>query len=85
MGCPPMWPSSSARAGIWAAARSWRAQAAGVGAHAGVPGLWSTKSRRVTVAEQVAEVNGQLIPGLPKTDAGRGALTPSRHGRHCIG
>ena len=26
---------------------------------------------RVTVAEQVAEVNGQLLPGLPKTEAGR--------------
>jgi hypothetical protein len=26
---------------------------------------------RVTVAEQVAEVNGQLLPGPPKTEAGR--------------
>jgi integrase len=30
---------------------------------------------RVTVAEQVAEVNGQLIPGPPKTDAGRRTIT----------
>jgi integrase len=30
---------------------------------------------RVTVAEQVAEVNGQLIPGPPKTEAGRRTVT----------
>jgi integrase len=30
---------------------------------------------RVTVAEQVAEVNGQLLPGLPKTEAGRRTVT----------
>jgi len=30
---------------------------------------------RVTVAEQVAEVNGQLIPGPPKTSAGRRTIT----------
>jgi integrase len=30
---------------------------------------------RVTVAEQVAEVNGQLLPGPPKTEAGRRAVT----------
>jgi integrase len=30
---------------------------------------------RVTVAEQVAEVNGQLIPGPPKTEAGRRTIT----------
>jgi integrase len=30
---------------------------------------------RVTVAEQVAEVNGQLIPGPPKTAAGRRTIT----------
>ena len=30
---------------------------------------------RVTVAEQVAEVNGQLIPGAPKTAAGRRTIT----------
>jgi integrase len=30
---------------------------------------------RVTVAEQVAEVNGQLIPGPPKTEAGRRTST----------
>ena len=30
---------------------------------------------RVTVAEQVAEVNGQLIPGPPKTAAGRRTVT----------
>ena len=30
---------------------------------------------RVTVAEQVAEVNGRLIPGPPKTDAGRRTIT----------
>jgi integrase len=29
----------------------------------------------VTVAEQVAEVNGQLIPGPPKTEAGRRTVT----------
>jgi len=29
----------------------------------------------VTVAEQVAEVNGQLIPGPPKTAAGRRTIT----------
>jgi hypothetical protein len=31
---------------------------------------------RVTVAEQVSEVNGQLIPGPPKTEAGRRTVTP---------
>jgi integrase len=31
--------------------------------------------RRVTVAEQVAEVNGQLLPGPPKTEAGRRTIT----------
>jgi integrase len=30
---------------------------------------------RVTVAEQVAEVNGRLIPGPPKTEAGRRTVT----------
>src|SRR5215217_330919 len=30
---------------------------------------------RVTVAEQVAEVNGQLLPGPPKTEAGRRTVT----------
>jgi integrase len=30
---------------------------------------------RVTVAEQVAEVNGRLIPGPPKTEAGRRIVT----------
>jgi integrase len=30
---------------------------------------------RVTVAEQVAEVNGHLIPGPPKTEAGRRTVT----------
>jgi integrase len=30
---------------------------------------------RVSVAEQVAEVNGQLIPGPPKTEAGRRTVT----------
>jgi integrase len=30
---------------------------------------------RVAVAEQVAEVNGQLIPGPPKTEAGRRTIT----------
>ena len=30
---------------------------------------------RVTVAEQVAEVNGQLIPGPPKTEAGHRTVT----------
>jgi integrase len=30
---------------------------------------------RVTVAEQVAEVNGRLLPGPPKTEAGRRAVT----------
>jgi integrase len=30
---------------------------------------------RVTVAEQVAEVNGRLIPGPPKTEAGRRTIT----------
>ena len=30
---------------------------------------------RVTVAEQVSEVNGQLIPGPPKTEAGRRTVT----------
>jgi integrase len=30
---------------------------------------------RVTVAEQVSEVNGRLIPGPPKTDAGRRTVT----------
>jgi integrase len=30
---------------------------------------------RVTVVEQVAEVNGQLIPGPPKTEAGRRTVT----------
>jgi integrase len=30
---------------------------------------------RVAVAEQVAEVNGQLIPGPPKTEAGRRTVT----------
>ena len=30
---------------------------------------------RVTVAEQVAEVNGKLIPGPPKTEAGRRTVT----------
>jgi integrase len=30
---------------------------------------------RVTVAEQVAEVNGQLIPGPPKTEAGQRTVT----------
>jgi len=30
---------------------------------------------RVTVAEQVTEVNGRLIPGPPKTDAGRRTVT----------
>jgi integrase len=30
---------------------------------------------RVTVAEQVSEVNGQLIPGPPKTQAGRRTVT----------
>jgi integrase len=30
---------------------------------------------RVTVAEQVAEVNGQLLPGPPKTSAGRRTIT----------
>ena len=29
----------------------------------------------VTVAEQVAEVNGQLLPSLPKTEAGRRTVT----------
>jgi hypothetical protein len=29
----------------------------------------------VTVAEQVAEVNGQLLPGPPKTEAGRRTVT----------
>ena len=29
----------------------------------------------MTVAEQVAEVNGQLVPGPPKTDAGRRTVT----------
>jgi integrase len=30
---------------------------------------------RVTVAEQVAEVNGRLLPGPPKTEAGRRTVT----------
>jgi integrase len=30
---------------------------------------------RVTATEQVAEVNGQLIPGPPKTEAGRRTVT----------
>ena len=30
---------------------------------------------RVTVAEQVAEVNGRIMPGLPKTEAGRRTVT----------
>ena len=30
---------------------------------------------RVTVAEQVTEVNGQLLPGPPKTEAGRRTVT----------
>jgi integrase len=30
---------------------------------------------RVTVAEQVAEVNGRFVPGPPKTDAGRRTVT----------
>jgi hypothetical protein len=30
---------------------------------------------RVTVAEQVAEVNGRFIPGPPKTEAGRRTVT----------
>jgi integrase len=30
---------------------------------------------RVTVAEQVSEVNGRFIPGPPKTEAGRRTLT----------
>jgi integrase len=30
---------------------------------------------RVTVADQVSEVNGQLIPGPPKTEAGRRTVT----------
>jgi hypothetical protein len=30
---------------------------------------------RVTVAEQVAEVNGQLLLGPPKTEAGRRTIT----------
>jgi integrase len=30
---------------------------------------------RVSVAEQVAEVNGQLLPGPPKTEAGRRTVT----------
>ena len=30
---------------------------------------------RVTVAEQVAEVNGRLLPGLPKSEAGRRTVT----------
>ena len=29
----------------------------------------------MTVAEQVAEVNGQLIPGPPRTEAGRRTVT----------
>jgi integrase len=33
---------------------------------------------QVTVAEQVAEVNGQLIPGPPKTAAGRRTITFQR-------
>ena len=40
---------------------------------------------RVTVAEQVAEVNGQLIPGPPKTAAGRRTITPSSGGRRRSG
>src|SRR4029453_1886296 len=35
------------------------------------PAAW----RRVTVAEQVAEANGRLLPGPPKTEAGRRTVT----------
>jgi hypothetical protein len=42
-----------------------------------VPGWPPSKASngRVTVAEQVSEVNGQLIPGPPKTEAGRRTVT----------